>query len=510
MRQPELPGIDRGDEHDRRLAAQVHPSDWVNPEPRPRYHLVVVGAGTGGLVSAAIAAGLGARVALVERNLMGGDCLNVGCVPSKAVIRAARAWDSAERASERFGGPAVSGTGDFARVMDRMRRIRADLAAVDSAARFRELGVDVFLGDARFIRPDALDVDGRELRFWRAIIATGGRPGVPAVPGLVEAGYHTNESIFSLKSLPARIFVLGAGPIGCELAQAFARLGATVTVADQAERILPREPAEAAEVVAAAMRRDGVRLAPGAKLDRVERHGAERVVHLRSSAGQEAVTCDAILVAAGRVPNASELGLEAAGVKFTERGVTVDARMRTSNRRVFAIGDVASRYQFTHAADAQARLAVPNALFFGFGGGRADRLVMPWCTYTSPEVAHVGMDAAEADAAGPGIETLTIPLADVDRAVLDDEADGLLILRLERRTGRIRGGTLVAEHAGETIGQLTVAINERLTLGELGAAIPPYPTQSAVFRRAADSWRRRRLTPLAAGVLRGFFGAVGR
>src|SRR5688572_27141507 len=268
------------DEHNRRLVAQVHPPDWQNPAPKGRYYLVVIGGGTGGLVSAAAAAGLGATVALVERHLMGGDCLNVGCVPSKGVIRAARAWHDAAAAREEFGGPGVSGEGSFAAAMERMRRIRADISPIDGAPRYRDLGVDVFLGNGRFIAPDAVEVDGAILRFRRAIIATGARAAAPPVPGLEEAGYHTNETIFSLTELPRRLAVLGAGPIGCEMAQSFARFGSEVTVLNTGPQILPREDADAAAIVERAMARGGVRFRHGAKATRVERRGGERVIHL--------------------------------------------------------------------------------------------------------------------------------------------------------------------------------------------------------------------------------------
>ncbi len=253
------------DEHNRKLLKNVHPPSWINPEPAPRYHLVVIGGGTAGLVSAAGAAGLGARAALIERHLMGGDCLNVGCVPSKGVIRASRAWKDAREARERFGGPAVDAgsPGDFGLAMERMRRLRAEISENDSAQRFQGLGVDVFLGDGRFTGPDTAEVGGKTLRFRRAVIATGGRAGVPPVPGLAESGYLTNETIFNLTELPARLVIIGGGPIGCELAQSFARFGSRVTVLDIAPQILPREDADAAALVRQALEDDGVSLELG-------------------------------------------------------------------------------------------------------------------------------------------------------------------------------------------------------------------------------------------------------
>jgi pyruvate/2-oxoglutarate dehydrogenase complex dihydrolipoamide dehydrogenase (E3) component len=494
------------DEHDRALLECVHPPDWVNPEPKQRYHLVVLGAGTGGLVTASIGAALGARVALVERALMGGDCLNTGCVPSKAVIRAANGWAAAREAAARFGGPAATGEGDFAAAMRRMRRIRAQIAPHDSAARFRDLGVDVFLGEGRFTAPDALDVGGRTLRFRRAVVATGARAAVPPVPGLAEAGYLTNETVFSLTEQPESLIIVGAGPIGCELAQSFARLGSRVTLIDMAERVLPRDDARAADVVAEALRRDGVELVLGARLERVERGEAGRTVHYARAGRPGRVSGDALLVATGRAPNVEGIGLDVAGVRHGRAGVEVDDRMRTANPRIYAVGDVASRYQFTHAADAQARMVVQNALFFG--RGRASRLVVPWVTYTTPEVAHVGLTAEEARAAGRQIETIEVAVADVDRAKLDGETDGFLRVHLQRGSDRILGATLVSEHAGEIIGQITQAMTTGTGLGALGRAIYPYPTRAEIVRKAADAYRRTKLTPRAKRALELFFRLV--
>jgi pyruvate/2-oxoglutarate dehydrogenase complex dihydrolipoamide dehydrogenase (E3) component len=497
------------DRFNRELVANVHPDGWINPEPRERYHLVVIGAGTGGLVTAAVAAGLGARVALVEQHLMGGDCLNVGCVPSKSVIGAARSWRSAAESSRMFGGPVVAGPGRFTEVMERMRRLRAGLSRVDGAPRFRELGVDVFLGQGRFTSRDIVAVDGGALRFRRAIIATGARAAAPSIPGLAEAGYFTNETVFTLTELPPRFLVLGAGPVGCELAQAFARLGADVTLVAEGRHILSREDADAARIVERAMVAHGVRILHGSKVVRAERRGDVRVLDVEHGGRTEALEGDQLLVAVGRVPNVEDLGLESAGVAYDHRGVTVDDRLRTTNPRVFAVGDVSSRYRFTHAADAEARLVVANALFFGLGGGRADRLVMPWVTYTTPELAHVGMYERDALAAGLEVETITVPLDQVDRAVLDGQEDGFLRVHLRRGTDRILGATLVAEHAGDMIGEITLAITAGIGLAKIGSTIHPYPTQAEVFRKAADTWRRTRLTPRARQVFRAFFRLFG-
>jgi pyruvate/2-oxoglutarate dehydrogenase complex dihydrolipoamide dehydrogenase (E3) component len=492
--------------HDRRLVDTVHPPSWANPKPKDRYHLVVLGAGTAGLVTAAIGAALGARVALVERDLMGGDCLNVGCVPSKALIRAARAWHDARTAAECFHGPAASGAGDFVAAMERMRRLRADLSPVDGARRFQdELGVDVFLGHGRFVDGETLDVDGARLRFRRAVVATGGRPAAPPIPGLAEAGYLTNETVFSLTELPEHLVVIGGGPIGCELAQSFARFGSRVTVLESHPQILPHDDPDAAAIVAAALRREGVELVLGAQVARVERSGADILVHWTVDGTPASTTATHLLVAAGRAANVEHNGLEAAAVEYTDRGIEVDDHMRTSNPHVFAIGDVASKYRFTHAADAQARMVVRNALFFG--RGKASDLVIPWATYTSPEVAHVGI--LPGAAREQGADTITVPLHDVDRARLDGEDEGFLRVHLKAGTDRILGATLVSAHAGDLITQLTQAMTTGTGLGKLGDVIYPYPTQAEIIRKAADAWRRTKLTPTAKGAFRLFFRALG-
>ena len=519
--QGERPLILPEDEHNRTLVANTHPPDWTNPEPADRYHLVVVGAGTAGLVTAAGAAGLGARVALVERELMGGDCLNVGCVPSKGIIRAARAWHDA-RTADRFGGPVATGTGDLAAAMERMRSLRAGISHHDSAARFRDLGIDVFLnrqGGGQFVASDALQVGGSLLRFQKAVIATGARAAVPPIEGLEESGYLTNQTLFELTELPRRMTIVGAGPIGCEMAQAFARFGSEVTLLDVLDQVLPREDPEAAAIVQRALEADGVRLDLGVRIDRVETgggdggSGSERIVYYRRGGGDRenlgeeiALRADALVLSTGRAPNVEGLGLEAAGVEYNRKGVDVDDRLQTTNARIFAAGDVASKYQFTHVADALARIAIQNALFFG--RAKASDLVVPWCTYTDPEVAHVGLTAAEA--AERQVDTVTIPLSDVDRSKLEGADSGFLRVRLKKGTDTILGATLVGEHAGDMIGELCLAITHGIGLGKIASVIHPYPTQGEVVKKAADTWRRGKLTPFVQKLFRFRFGLLDR
>lgn len=480
------------DEHNRRLIHQVHPPGRVNPTPTGRYNLVVVGAGTAGLVSAAGGAGLGARVALVERHLLGGDCLNVGCVPSKALIRAARAAAEARRAGD-FGVRVAGVEVDFAAVMERMRRLRADLAPTDGVERFTGLGVDVYLGDGRFVGPTTVEVDGRRLEFARAVVTTGARAAAPPIPGLDEVGYLTNETVFQLTALPRRLAVIGAGPIGCEMAQTFRRFGSEVTLLEAGAHILAREDPDAAAIVETRMRAEGVRLLVDLRITRAERRGADVVLHYETGGRTETVPCDAVLVGVGRAPNVEGLGLDAAGIAFGREGVRVNDRLQTSNPRVYAAGDIASRYQFTHMADALARIVLTNALFLG--RKKASALHVPWCTYTSPEVAHVGLYAHDPAERGVALDTITVPLREVDRAVLDGETEGFLRVHLKKGSDRILGATLVAEHAGDMLSEIALAMTAGLGLGTIAGVVHPYPTQAEVIRKAADAWNRTRLTP---------------
>jgi pyruvate/2-oxoglutarate dehydrogenase complex dihydrolipoamide dehydrogenase (E3) component len=351
------------DIHNRELLGHVRPPAWTNPQPAGRYNLVVIGAGTAGLVSAVGAAGLGARVAIVERHLLGGDCLNYGCVPSKALIRAARAATDA-RHGWAFGvRSSGESTVDFASVMERMRALRASIAPNDSAARLAGLGIDVFIGQARFVSGEAVEVDGSTLRFSRAVVATGARPAALSIPGLADVDYLTNETVFSLTTLPRHLIVIGAGPIGCELAQSFARFGAEVTLVSDSARIMPREDPDAAAVVQAALERDGVNLVLGTKVTSIEpAFGGAKTVHFEREGREGLTSGDALVVAVGRAPNVEGLDLQAAGIAFDQNGVSVNDQLRTSNRRVFAAGDVASRFKFTHAADAMARLVIQNGM----------------------------------------------------------------------------------------------------------------------------------------------------
>jgi len=482
------------DEYDARLLANVHPAGWINPEPAARYNLVVIGAGTAGLVAAAGAAGLGARVALVERRLMGGDCLNFGCVPSKALIRASRVCSAINHATGYGIVPTAPAHAEFGAVMERMRRLRVDLSANDSAARFKSLGVDVFLGEARFVGRDAAEVDGKRLNFSRALVATGARPAAPPIPGLAESGFLTNETVFSLTELPRRLAVIGAGPIGCELAQAFRRFGSEVWLLEALTQILPREDRDAARIVERAIVSDGVELLTGCKVASVGRGAAGRIVRLEHRGASREIEVDEILVTAGRAPNVEEIGLEAAGVEYDRKtGVRVNDYLQTSNPHIFAAGDVCSALQFTHLSDAHARIVIRNALFFG--RDRASSLTIPWCIYTDPEIAHVGLGEAEAAARGVAIRTFAQEMSAVDRAVLDGETAGVAKIHVREGTDQIVGATIVAAHAGEIISELTLAIAAGIGLGRIAGVIHPYPTQAEAIKKIADAYNRTRVTP---------------
>jgi pyruvate/2-oxoglutarate dehydrogenase complex dihydrolipoamide dehydrogenase (E3) component len=498
----ELPPISPMDVHNQALVNNVHPPAWQNPEPAPRYNLVVIGGGTAGLITAAIGAGLGAKVALVERHLLGGDCLNVGCVPSKGVIRASRMVAEARRAQKEIGLALAPGAqADFGAAMERMRRIRAQISHDDSAVRYRdELGVDVFLGTARFASRDTVDVDGAVLRFKKAVIATGARAIALPIEGIESAGYLTNETIFNLTERPRRLGVIGAGPIGCELAQAFRRLGCEVTVLHADAHILPREDEDAARIVETRFEAEGIRVVNGCKIARVERDGSARAIVFAHRDGRsERVVVDELLLGVGRAPNVDGLDLETVGVRYdAARGVYANDYLQTSNPRIYAAGDICMRkWQFTHAADAAAKIVVQNALFAigPIARKKLSSLVMPWCTYTDPEVAHVGLYPHDAKAAGIELDTYHVPLSQVNRASLDGEDEGFVRIHTKKGGDEILGATIVAAHAGEMISEVTLAIVAKQGLGKFLDVIHPYPTQAEGIKRAAGLYTRTRATP---------------
>ena len=489
-----LGGNSPRDDYQHALLANVRPPDWHNPLPVGRYHLVIVGAGPAGLVAAQAAAALGATVALVERNRLGGDCLNVGCVPSKTIIRTSRLYAEMLDA-ENYGAQVPADIEiEFPAVMERMRRVRARISRVDSAERLRVAGVDVYFGDARFSSPDTVVVGDATLRFRKAMIATGARPETPSIPGLIDAGFLTNETVFDLTELPRRLLVIGGGPLGCELAQAFCRLGSQVFIVQDAPLFLPKEERDAVQLLSDAFARDGIEIHLNTSISGVRMEGSQKVVDLISDDYRSTLVVDEILTGIGRVPNVQGLGLDLAGVEYdAESGIKVNDFLRTTNRRIYAAGDVCLDCRFTHTADASARIVVQNALFLG--RKRWSALTIPWCTYTDPEVAHVGMYVREAREKDIPIKTFTVPMHDVDRAIADGEEHGFVKIHVKEGTGTILGATVVARHAGEMISGISLAIVCGIGLADIARVIHAYPTQAEAIKKAADAYNRTRLTP---------------
>jgi len=486
--------IPPSDSFNQTLVNNVHPAGWTNPEPKDRYNLVVIGAGTGGLVTAIGAATLGARVAIIEKHLMGGDCLNVGCVPSKGLIRASRAYAEVRDAGD-FGVEVPAGSKvNFQKVMERMRRIRSQISQADSAQRYKKLGVDVFIGSGKFLDSETVEVDGKQLKFSKCILATGARAVAPEIPGLAEAGYLNNENLFNLTELPKRLGVIGAGPIGCEMAQSFARFGSQVTLFEMTGKILPREDTDAAAIVQKSFKKDRINLVFNCALKKIEKRGNEKVIYLECGDQKSVVIVDEILAGVGRAPNVEGLNLERVNVHYDKRkGVSVNDNLRTTNPKIYAVGDICSPYKFTHTAEAMAVIAIQNALFKG--RKKTSSLVIPWCTYTDPEIAHVGLYEKEAEQKGIPVETFVRHFKDVDRAQLDGEEEGFVKIHSRKGTDQILGATIVAKHAGEMISELTLAMTGKVGLKTLSSVITPYPVQADAIKRAAGAYLKTKLTP---------------
>ena len=497
------------DQHNQKLVNNVHPSDWTNPKPAEKYNAVVIGAGTAGLISAIGTAGLGGKVALIEKHLMGGDCLNVGCVPSKSLIRAARAFAEVRDAGE-FGVQVPPGTKvDFPKVMERMRRLRSSISHFDSAKRYTQMGVDVFLGQAQFLDDQTIEVGGSKLKFSKAVIASGARAAAPPIPGLSETGYLTNETIFTLTECPNRLGVIGTGPIGSEMAQTFARFGSQVFLFERSDRILPREDKDASALVEASFLKDGVNLMKSCNILKVEKRGQEKVISIEHQGEKKEVVVDQILVGIGRAPNVEGMGLDKVGVQYDNRaGVKVNDFLQTTNPKIYAAGDICFPYKFTHTAEAMAAIVIQNAItpagLFPFSRARASSMIIPWCTYTDPEVAHVGLYAHQIEEKGIPYETFTHPLSDVDRAILDGQEQGFVKVHALKKKGTILGATIVASHAGDMISEITMAMNAKYGLGSIASVIHPYPTQAEAIKRVGGKFRKTKLTPTVAKVFKGW------
>ncbi|MFC5497299.1 mercuric reductase [Caenimonas terrae] len=491
--------------HDDELRDNARPPGWTNPRPRPHYHLVVVGSGPAGLAAARSAAALGARVALVESHLLGGDSLNYGSVPSKTLIRTARLYADMRNAPN-FGARCPDNIQvDFAMAMERVRRIRSRISRRESAARLGAAGIDLFFGTGRFTGGDTLDVDGSRLRFGKALIATGSRSMVATIPGLAEAGYLTNETVFDLTTMPASLLVIGGGPVGCELAQAFGRLGCRTVIAHDEPLFLPREERDAAQMVSDALARDGVEVHLNTSAVSVRVAQGRKCIQTVNDGNVAEIQVEQILTGIGRVPAVAGLGLEAAGVAFdAAKGIEVDDFLRTTNRRIYAAGDVCLEHQFTDSAAASARIVVHNALLSG--RQRLSALTIPWCTYTDPEIAHVGIYVREARDRGIPVKTFTVPMHDVDRAIADGEEDGFVKLHVREGSDRILGATVVARHAGEMINGISLAMVAGVGLDTVARVIHAYPTQAEAIRTAAINCARSRRLPLLDWLRRAWFG----
>ena len=475
-----------GSEHDAEWRRLVFTENHRQPEPRDRYHLVVIGAGPAGLVAAIAAAGLGAKVALVERHAMGGDCLNVGCVPSKALLEFTRGGIDAD---------------DFDDAFEWLRRVRATIARHDSVERYTAAGVDVFHGNAKFLDPEAVQVGNLRLATRRTVIATGSRPVMPPIPGLAESRPHTNETLFDLKRRPKRLGILGAGPIGCEIAQAFANMEVDVVLIEREDQVLPTENPDASRLVAAALRDVGVTLKLRAKTTRVTRRGPNLSIELAAEeGGSKEIVVDELLVATGRRANTDELNLAAVGVEVDPFGRTVvDRYLRTTQPRIYAAGDVCSPLQLTHNADAQARIVVQNALFAPTA--TTDKLAVARCTYTHPEIAQIGPLAEKLERDGTAFDAYRVAFGELDRGRMQNE-DGFAEVLTAAGGDRILSATIAARDAGEQIASLTVAMSLGLGLGDLGRAVLPYPTRAEFIRKLADGYNRTRLTPARQRLVR--------
>ena len=455
-----------------------------------KYDLVVIGAGTAGLVASAGAASLGARVALVERDKLGGDCLYRGCVPTKTLVKSARVAHLV-RHSEEYGVKSGEAEVDFPAVMDRMRRVIERAGEPDSPERFRGLGVDVFEEDARFESPHVISVDGRRLETRSAIVATGSHSTAPPVEGLEEVGYMDHVGALELRRLPRSLVVVGSGPIGCEFAQIFARFGADVTLVSSSPLPLPKEDPEICEVLRQVLLVEGVDFRGGYRAEKVRAENGEKVMTIRNDAGHEAeVRGEEVLIAAGRAPTAGSLALENAGIELEAKGLKVDEHLRTTAPNVYAAGDITGLYLFTHVAEYQGRAAVRNALFPV--KAKADHRVVPWTTFTDPEVARVGLTEEQARREHDHVEVFRQPFANVDRALADGETTGLVKIVAGKR-GRILGGHIIGPDAGNLIHEIVLAMQKDIPVQTLSTMIHVYPTLAQANQRAANNYYSARL-----------------
>jgi pyruvate/2-oxoglutarate dehydrogenase complex dihydrolipoamide dehydrogenase (E3) component len=475
--------------------ANARPIGWRNPTPSGAYRLLVIGAGPAGLVAARTAAAMGASVALIEGHQVGGNCINDGCIPSKTIIRSAMLY-AEMREAQSFGVHAPSEVVvDFAAAMARMRRIRERLSRMTTPTRLAAAGIDLFFGRAVFVGRDTVEVDGQALRFDKALIATGSRAQLPEIEGLDQAGYLTNENVFDLETLPASLLVIGGGPLGCELAQAFARFGARTLISHREPLFLPNEERDAAQMVSDGLARDGVEIHLNSQAVRVRLECGRKHVELINQGNVATTVVDEILTGIGRLPAVQGLGLEAAGVAYdAEAGIHVNDFLRTTNPRIYAAGDACMAHRYVNSAAASARIVVRNALFFG--RQRVSALTIPWCTYTDPQVAHVGLYVRQARERKIPVKTFTVPMHEVARAIADGEEDGFVKIHVRDGTDTILGATIVGRYAGEMINNVTLAMVSGIGLRRLATVMHAYPTQGEAIREAANACAREHAWPL--------------
>lgn len=490
------------DEHNKKLLENVHPENYKNPVPKKIYDLVVIGAGTAGLVTAAASCGLGAKVALIEKALMGGDCLNFGCVPSKAIISSSRIAYELQRASiyginNKFDRNDI----DFKKIMERMRKKRSYISKHDSVKRFNKMGVDVFIGNAKFTGKNTIQVNEKTiLKFRKAAITTGATPAIPQIEGLEKSGYLTNETIFSLTELPEKLAVIGGGPIGCELAQTFRRFGSDVVIIHNNRHLLNREDKEAALIVQNQFLEEGIKVILNTKIIKVQKNNKTKTIFYVENNKEKALDVSDILIATGRIPNCKYLELENAGVKYDKNGIIVNDKLETSNKRIYSAGDVSSKYKFTHAADYLARIVIQNALFNR--GAKASLLIIPWCTYTEPELAHVGLSEDEAIFKDIKYDKFFIDFKELDRAIVSGKEKGFVKILTKKGSDKIIGSTIITENAGDLISEVTIAMVHKIGLSGISSVIHPYPTIADAIRKSGDIYNRTKLTSFTAKLLK--------
>lgn len=473
---------------------------------KPEFDIAVIGGGAGGLVVAAGGAALGAKIALVEKHKMGGDCLNYGCVPSKTLLKSAKVAHLM-RTAARYHIPAHSPTPDIAHVMERVAGVIAGIAPNDSVERFRGLGVDVILGDGHFISNDCFEVDGRKLTARTFVIATGSRPGVPPIPGLDSVPYLTNETVFDLREQVPSMIVIGGGPIGCEMAQAFSRLGTQVSIVDMGRQILPREDDDLARVVRDQMAHDGVDFNFNIKIIKVEGSKHDVRMFIQDKDGKDRLLqATHLLVAAGRRVNIEGLGLEAAGVEVDKGKIVCDETLRTTNRRIHVCGDVAGGAQFTHIAGHHAGIMLRQAIFRMTWVKPSVHI--PWCTYTDPELARIGLSETEAKKSGTAYKVYRFGFEEIDRARAEGETEGFAKVITDIK-GKILGAAIVGPHAGDIIHEYVLAVNKGMNLKELAGIIHIYPTFAEINKRVADQRLKEGLTPKSKMWIQRIFGLQG-